>query len=603
MIDHLLQIENLAIGYDTPDGPPVSLVRDVSFSLEAGQTLGLVGESGCGKSTLLLSILGYYKSGLKRLSGNVKFEGQDPDTLALDELQILRGGSMALIPQNAGQALTPTLKISTQMFEALRLHSNTPSSDWYDKAIELFNRVKLPVPQEIMDRYPHELSGGQQQRVAVAMALAGEPRLLLLDEPTTGLDVTTQMHVLDLLNEIADELQTAMVYVSHDIGVISMVCENIAVMYAGEIVESGKKQNILATPAHPYTQALLASIPHLHQETLPNSIDGLLPQPGKRELISGCVFMDRCPLSEPECQTKKPAIIQLPDQQVKCLLVERSLSENSIGQLTPITRANPLDEAVLTVSDLEITYDRPSLLQRFGNWQPTMTTKNINFTIQRGQILGLVGESGSGKSTILRTVAGLQKGFSGSIQLLEQFDLMKSVDKREKECLQRIQLVFQNPDASLNPRRTIAEIIRRPLMLYFDMTEEEMDAEINRIMDSINLPQHYLGRYPGQLSGGEKQRVAIARALASKPDLILCDEITSALDVSVQASIIKLLLDLRDDHNLALLFVSHDLAVVEALSDQVIILEKGEICESGPVQEVFTNPKHPYTRSLMEAVL
>jgi peptide/nickel transport system ATP-binding protein len=598
----LLDISGLAIGYPDINDQDVSIVRDINLQLEAGMSLGLVGESGCGKSTLLLSIMGYYKTGLSRQAGTIHFKGHDPGLLSRHQLQALRGGSMALIPQNAGQALTPTLRIQTQMYEALRLHSTEASTNWHSRCLELFERVQLPVPAEILNRYPHELSGGQQQRVALAMALAGEPELLLLDEPTTGLDVTTQKHVLELLNEISAETGTTMVYVSHDIDVIGNVCQQIAVMYAGEIVEQGDKGRILQSPVHPYTQGLLASIPRLHQQSLPRTIEGMLPLPGRRELLNGCVFQDRCSMAIDICGQQKPPALDFNNRLIRCHRAEDASNNVSAEGHQPDLVESTGTDRVLSVQDLSISYDKPGLLQQLRGVQPSLTVKDIHFEIRQGEILGLVGESGSGKSTILKAIAGLQHAHSGTMTLQGTHNLMSAVEGRSKECLQRIQLVFQNPDASLNPRHTIAEILRRPLTIYFSHDNKTVESELDELLDSINLPVDYRDRYPGQLSGGEKQRVAIARALAAKPDLILCDEITSALDVSVQASIIQLLLELRERHNVAMLFVSHDLAVVEALADHVIVLKQGEICEAGVVETVFAEPQHEYTQALINAV-
>lgn len=603
MSESFLAIENLVIGYPGSDGREVPIVHDVNLTLAAGDTLGLVGESGCGKSTLLLAIMGYYKTGLSRLNGSVTFQREDPGELAAHQLQLLRGGRMALIPQNAGQALTPTLRIEAQMFEALSLHANVAPAHWNARCIELFERVRLPTPEQILTRYPHELSGGQQQRVAIAMALAGEPDLLLLDEPTTGLDVTTQAHVLELLQEISAESNTAMVYVSHDIGVISTVCRQIAIMYAGEVVEKGSREVLLESPVHPYTQGLLASIPHLHQQTLPQAIEGMLPQPGKRGSMAGCVYAERCPLVEQRCREMTPLTRQLLDREVKCNLVEEAVSQDLIRPGLEIVTVEPGENTVLEVEGLGVSYERPSLFRKLRGHEPTLITRDISFRIRRGEIVGLVGESGSGKSTILKTVAGLQRPYQGRITLLGEHDLALPVESRHRECLRKVQLVFQNPDASLNPRKTIEEILRRPVELYFDLERGAIEDEVDALLERVNLPVSYRRRFPAQLSGGEKQRVAIARALAAKPDLILCDEITSALDVSVQASIIKLLLVLRSESDLSLLFVSHDLAVVETLCDEVIVLQKGEVREAGAVGAVFRNPQHAYTRSLLDSVL
>ena len=603
MSSSLLSINGLSIGYSDTQSRPVAVVSSVDLSLAAGETLGLVGESGCGKSTLLLAIMGFYKAGLHRLGGDLQFMGEDPGVMPAADLQKLRGGRMALIPQNAGQSLTPTMKIENQLFEALRLHSDLPSGLWRQRCFSLLDRVQLPDPGELLKRYPHELSGGQQQRIAIAMALASEPDLLLLDEPTTGLDVTTQVHVLDLLREITAETHTAMIYVSHDIGVISAVCNKIAIMYAGELVELGDKNDLIDNPAHPYTKGLLDSIPRMHQDRLPVSLEGLQPQPGQRNLDNQCVFVERCSYARPVCQEHKPDSSTVSARQVKCHFASEALGWKSVEGRDPINKPTKFSRVVLRVKDLSVSYDRPSLKRWFTGREPSLVTQGIEFEIRRGEILGLVGESGSGKSTLLKTIAGLQKPFSGSLMLNDQFDLHHSVGSRNADCKQKIQLVFQNPDASLNPSQTVEVILARPIKLYFGSSDEAIRQQIDEMLTRVNLPLAYRTRYPGQLSGGEKQRIAIARALVAKPDLILCDEITSALDVSVQASIIKLLLRLRQESQLAILFVSHDLAVVDVLADQVVVLEQGRIRESGPVSRVFSDPGDAYTQSLLASVL
>ncbi len=603
MSGSLLSINGLSIGYSDAQSRSVAVISSVDLSLAAGETLGLVGESGCGKSTLLLAIMGFYKAGLHRLGGDLQFMGEDPGVMPAGDLQKLRGGRMALIPQNAGQSLTPTMKIENQLFEALSLHSDLPSGLWRQRCFSLLDRVQLPDPGELLKRYPHELSGGQQQRIAIAMALAGEPDLLLLDEPTTGLDVTTQVHVLDLLREITAETRTAMIYVSHDIGVISAVCNKIAIMYAGELVELGDKNDLIDNPAHPYTKGLLDSIPRMHQDRLPVSLEGMQPQPGQRNFDNQCVFVERCSYARPVCQQHKPDSPTVSARQVKCHLASEALDWKSVEGSDRINKPTKFSRVVLRVKDLSVSYDRPSLTRWFTGRQPSLVTQGIEFEIRRGEILGLVGESGSGKSTLLKTIAGLQKPFAGSLMLNDQFDLRHSVGSRDADCQQKIQLVFQNPDASLNPSQTVEAILARPIKLYFGSSDEAIRQQVDEILTRVNLPLAYRTRYPGQLSGGEKQRIAIARALVAKPDLILCDEITSALDVSVQASIIKLLLRLRQESQLAILFVSHDLAVVDVLADQVVVLEQGRIRESGPVSRVFSDPDHAYTQSLLASVL
>jgi peptide/nickel transport system ATP-binding protein len=534
----------------------------------------------------------------------VAFRGDDMFGLSRQELEHIRGGQLALIPQNSGQSLTPTLRIGAQLTEALILHRNLPETDHLPKVIGLLSQVRLPEPETILSRYPHELSGGQQQRVAIAMALAGEPEALLLDEPTTGLDVTTQAHILELLRDIAADRGMAMVYVSHDLGAIARVCDRVVVMYAGEVVLEGSTRQVLTAPMHPYARGLRASIPKLSDPRLPVALDGRPPAPGGAGL--GCSFVDRCAIAQDRCSHERPLLVAQPTGDlVRCHfphLVEK-ISIHGTGT-DPARRTEGADMA-LDLSDLSISYNRPSLLdqllRRAGGGVPTVD--DISIRITKGETLGLVGESGSGKSTILKSIAGLLPPVSGRVTVAGNQPLPFAVENRRPDHLRRIQLIFQNPDDSLNPRHTIAQILEQPLRLYFGLSGEALRARSADILERVRLGAHYMDRLPSQLSGGEKQRVAIARAFAAQPDLVLCDEVTSALDVSVQAAVLDLLNELKKIQGTTYIFVSHNLAVVRALSDRVAVLYQGRLCEIGPTSDVYALPSHPYTEVLLGAVL
>lgn len=601
----LISVDNLRVSYRNAAGQALHILRNIDLHLGVGETLGIVGESGCGKSTLALAMMGYLKPGLMVTEGGVLFQGQNIFTLEAARLQALRGGGIALIPQNAGTALTPTLRVAAQINEALMLHTSLVADARKARIIELLHQVRLPDPEAIAQRFPHELSGGQQQRVAIAMALAGAPRALLLDEPTTGLDVTTQAHVLKLLREIAESASTSMIYVSHDIGAVAQVCDQVAVMYAGEVVLQGSARLVLRKPAHPYARGLLAAIPSLREAVLPIGMEGRPPAPGAGS--EGCGFAPRCPLAEPQCRKTRPAKQERPDGQAARCFRHAEVEAPPRSSLARTDASKPQKTAppVLELRDISISYGHASLWRRMVRAaEPHVpTVDDINLTISAGETLGLVGESGSGKSTLLRCIAGLIAPIGGDIVMSEGRVLPSPVEKRHRTDLRRIQIIFQNPDESLNPRHSIRDILAQPLKLYFGYKGDALEERCRALLGDVRLNDAYLDRLPAQLSGGEKQRVAIARAIAAEPEIILCDEITSALDVSVQAAILELLDRLRRERGITFIFVSHDLAVVRALADRVAVLYQGRLCEFGTSTELYDHAAHPYTQALLNAVL
>ena len=601
----LIRIQNLTVGFSSRAGEMLPVLRNIDLVMRRGESVGLVGESGSGKSTLALAAMGYLKTGLKVMGGTVHFREHNMFDLARPALENLRGGKIALIPQNSGQSLTPTIRIGKQLAEALRLHSRLPAADHERRVAELLTQVRLPQPDVILRRYPHELSGGQQQRVAIAMALAGEPDALLLDEPTTGLDVTTQAHILELLRELNQQTGTAMLYVSHDLGAIARVCDRVLVLYAGEVVLQGSTSEVLLNPVHPYAKGLLTSIPRISDPRMPLALAGRPPMPGSAG--EGCSFVDRCSMAEVRCRSGRPELLALPDGgATRCHFWEKTALMKSVGATaTPQRIKADADAPALVLSDLSISYAKPNLLEQLlGRASDTPhTVDRITLSVGKGETIGLVGESGSGKSTILKAAAGLLTPAGGSIAFDRDTALAQDVDHRSPDHRRRIQLVFQNPDDSLNPRHTVAEILAQPLKLYFGLSGDALHQRSVALLEQVRLGGHYLDRLPSQMSGGEKQRVAIARAFAADPDLVLCDEVTSALDVSVQAAVLELLNDLKREKGTTYLFVSHDLAVVRALSDRVAVLYQGRLCEIGPAAEVYASPSHPYTAVLLGAVL
>ena len=606
MEEIIQKVKNLSVGFKSQKGHEISILKNITTNIKKGETVGIVGESGSGKSTLALAMMGYVKQGLFTMDGECIFNSSDLLKMENRELEKIRGRKIAMIPQNAGQSLTPNLKIGYQIDEALKLHTKLNKSERDNKTSELLNKVRLPSPETIALRYPHELSGGQQQRVAVGMALAGNPDLLLLDEPTTGLDVTTQAHVLELLNFIAKDTGTSMVYVSHDLGAIAQVSDRIIVMYSGEIVLEGPARDILKQPIHPYTYGLLKSIPKLSLAGLPDSMPGSQPQPGT--IQKGCSFYDRCNFAEDKCKKNSPNLEYVSELKtsVRCFNYKK-LIEKKNDKNTKIKRneKNIKINEILNLTDVSISYAKQKFLDQILNkiTDTNPTVKDINININKGETLALVGESGSGKSTILKSIAGLLRTKEGKIKFDKDKILSNDLKKRNSSDLRAIQLIFQNPDESLNPNHTVEEILAQPLKLYFGLSGEELKKNIIELLEKVRLGKFYMTRYPRQLSGGEKQRVAVARAFAAKPDIILCDEVTSALDVSVQAAVLNLLQKLKEDFGTTYIFVSHDLAVVRAISDRVAVLYQGRLCEIGPSKNVYQFPSHPYTEVLLGAVL
>ena len=582
---NIQSVKNLSIGFRSQKGKEISILRNVTTNIKKGETVGIVGESGSGKSTLALAMMGYVKHGLFTMGGECLFDTSNLLNMNNKELEKIRGRKIAMIPQNAGQSLTPNLKIGYQIEEALKLHTNLNEKERKDRISVLLKDVRLPSPDTMALRYPHELSGGQQQRVAVAMALAGNPELLLLDEPTTGLDVTTQAHVLELLKDIAKDTGTSMVYVSHDLGAIAQVCDRVIVMYAGEIVLEGPVRKILKEPIHPYTYGLLKSIPKLSLDGLPDSMPGTQPQPG--HVGEGCSFYERCTISDEKCKVTAPKLeyVKKIDTYVRCFHYNKVTDKKDKDILLNNSQEKKIDiNEILNLTDISISYAKQSFLDQMFNkiTDSNPTVKDINIQIRKGETIALVGESGSGKSTILKSIAGLLKAKEGQIKFAKDQILSEDLKQRSSDNLRAIQLIFQNPDESLNPNQTVEQILSQPLRLYFDLKGEELKKNIIELLKKVRLGDFYMSRYPRQLSGGEKQRIAVARAFAAKPDIILCDEVTSALDVSVQAAVLDLLKSLKDDFGTTYIFVSHDLAVVKAISDRVAVLYQGRLCEIGP---------------------
>ncbi|MEO7195313.1 MAG: ABC transporter ATP-binding protein [Pseudonocardiaceae bacterium] len=527
MTDAALEADRVSVAYRRPDGSLATVVSHVSLSLAPGQILGLVGESGCGKSSLALACMGAIPDGGVITSGSVTVEGLDLLTAPPQTLRALWGRHLAHVPQNPATSLHPAMRIGRQLAQPITTHLGLTGRQLRDRATELLDRVGITHPRQALRRYPHEFSGGQQQRIALALAISCDPQVLILDEPTTGLDVTTEAKIVALLTGIITNTGAAALYISHNLALVSTVADRLLVMYAGKIVESGATRDVVHHPRHPYTRALLAALPSAHERRAAWALPAG-PQP------------------------------------------------------TPI-------------------------LELVGVWyqyrsQTEPAVADLSLTIALGDTVAVVGESGSGKSTLLRAIAGLHPPRAGTIRFAGH-DPAPAARHRSRGVRGELQLVFQNPDSSLNPRQSVGEILSRPIRLFRgDVARREEAHAVVAALDAVGLAASTARRYPGELSGGQRQRVAVARAFAARPALLLCDEVTSALDVSIQATILQLIAELVTTLRTTVVFVSHDLAVVRTICRRAVVLRAGRICEDGPTGELFTAPRHPYTRELIAAI-
>ena len=566
-------------------GSRADIVDEIVIDIAPGELLGLVGESGSGKTTVGMALLGYTRRGGEVASGEVLIEGSNLAELRDAQLRKLRGGVISYIPQDPGTSLNPALRIGTQLSEMLEAHAGLSDADREARISETLSEVALPSDREFLRRYPHQLSGGQQQRVAIAMAFASRPHVIVCDEPTTGLDVTTQARVLETVRDLCRGHRVAALYVSHDLAVVAELADRVAVMYAGRIVESGTRDQLFSAPRHPYTQRLLRAVPDLAGKRAVVGIPGRAPQPGHRP--SGCFFEPRCTLAEERCAQEFPPVSDLGSgHAVRCYRVGETATKAAATDGAAAAPAIEVGEAVLAVHTLDA---------RHGSVQVLF---DVNLAVGRHECLALVGESGSGKTTLARCVAGLHRNYTGEVSLAGSV-LAPSARRRTSDARRQIQYVFQNPYASLNPRRTVGQTIARQLELFFPGGRRDIGARVAACLERVSLPDTAINRFPDQLSGGERQRVAIARALAAEPAVLVCDEITSALDVSVQAAIIDLLRDLRQEVGLSILFITHNLALIRTIADRVCVMTGGRIVETGVTEAVFESPTADYTRQLL----
>jgi peptide/nickel transport system ATP-binding protein len=588
MTESAFQVEELTVGYTRSDGEDNIVVWNVGFELAPGEILGLAGESGCGKSTTALASIGYRAPGSRILSGSALLEGVDLLKLPRGKLRSIWGRNVAYVAQNATTALNPAIPIGRQLAQPLTTHLHLRGDELRKRQIELLHEMRIPEPEVALSRYPFQFSGGQQQRIAIAIALSCTPKVLILDEPTTGLDVTTQARISGLLKSLVREWGLAALYVSHDLSLLSTVADRLAVMYAGEIIEESGSHAVARRPRHPYTQALLAAVPTAHSR---NSVAGIPGRPPARVILDSCSFAPRCPHVVDACRSGYIELLEVGAGHLARCIRADEIAARPVEAL-PLASAQVSPEPLLEVDEVWSSYAKA----------PTPAVHGVSFQVAGGETLGIVGESGSGKSTLLRTIAGLHPPTSGTIRF-RGTPLAANAVKRPRGLRRELQIVFQNPDSSLNPRHTVFEIVRRPIRLFRDDVRHSGErAAVTELLDSVKLPTGLLHRYATELSGGQKQRIALARAFAARPSVLLCDEVTSALDVSVQATIIELIAELAARFGTAVIFVSHDLAVVRTIAGRALVMRNGEVCEEGETEQLFVSPAHPYTRELLAAI-
>ncbi len=572
------------------------VLRDVSFRIGRGESYGLVGESGSGKSTMALALMRYLPRNGRVRSGAITIDGRDALALGSSDLRRLRAETVSMVYQEPGRALNPSLRVGRQVAEVYEI-AGLDRAAAMERSEEILNRVRISDPAGVMRRYPHQLSGGMLQRVVIAMALASEPALLVLDEPTTALDATVEAEVLDLVAGLRDEFSTSVLFISHNLGVIARMCDRVGVLYAGELVEEGAAAEVFEGPRHPYTVGLLRCIPrrgrrkdHGRLDTIP----GFLPQPGQTAV--GCIFAPRCALADDRCQTESPPPYDVgPGRTSRCHHHEQAPAlprETPVDLQTPPVRE--AGEPVVSLRGVSKTFNF------YGERLRGLV--DVDLDISPGETLGLVGESGSGKTTLARVLLGLTTPDPGSEVLLDGVTVEGDARDRTTEQVKALQIVFQNPDSALNRRHSVRRLVGRALHRLGGLSGEALNTRLTELIRSVKMEERHLSLRPTQLSGGLKQRVAIARAFAGNPQIVVCDEPTSALDVSVQAAILNLLVDLQSREGVTYLFISHDLGVVRYLSDRIAVLYLGRIMELGTAETVFAGPHHPYTEALLSAV-
>jgi peptide/nickel transport system ATP-binding protein len=590
-----VSIDGLTVSYRRR-GRLLRVLSDVTFTIRPGEAYGLVGESGCGKTTAAMALMRYLPPNAVIESGSISFAGED--LLAADDetLRKWRGSRIAMVYQDPGTALNPSIRVGDQVAEVYRFHRGMGKAEALSASADMLGTVQISDPSRVLRRYPHELSGGQQQRIMFAMALATDPELLVLDEPTTGLDATVEAEVLDLVEHLRDQFNAAILFVSHNLGIVARVCERVGVLYAGRLIEQGQARELFNDPRHPYSLALLRCAPRLGMSKQTDRLDpipGSLPPLGAE--VQGCVYAERCPIARDRCRAEDPVVAPVagaghasrcffPDEVPAIPRRESATAESSDDQR----------DMLLNVEHLVKAY-------KFAGTE-VIAVAGVDLELREGEVLGLVGESGSGKSSLAKVIVGLLEPTDGTMSF-EGESIQSLAQRRSQRARRGLQMVFQNPDSALNPRHSVRGILRRSLRLLAGVTgKNEQEHDLVELAQSVRLEPRHLDVRPSSLSGGLKQRVAIARSFAGKPALVLCDEPTSALDVSVQAAILNLLVDLQRNEGVSYIFISHDLAVVRYVSDRIGVMYLGQLVEVGPSEAVFEPPHHPYTEALLSAI-
>ncbi len=590
-----LAVEHMDVAYKVRGRDRLAL-RNVSFSIGRRESYGLVGESGSGKSTVALALTRYLPRNGRVSAGSVSINGQDPLSMGPAALRHLRARTVSMVYQEPGRALNPSLRVGRQVAEVFEL-AGMRRAEAMERTEAMLRKVQISDPGQVMRRYPHEVSGGMAQRVVIAMALASEPSLLILDEPTTALDATVEAEVLDLVTALREEFHTSVLFISHNLAVIAKMCDRVGVLYAGELVEEGPAREVFAQPRHPYTVGLLRCLPRRGQRKDHGRLDtipGTLPPTG--HTLTGCLFADRCLLVEEQCREAAPPVTPIGNgRTTRCYRHEIAgdLPRSTPGERTSSASANGAG-TVVRVDSLSKTFA--------SNGVAVHALAGVGLSLERGETLGLVGECGSGKTTLARVLLGLIPPDDGAMIELDGKPLAPGLRGRGPDELKALQIVFQNPDSALNRRHTVRRLISRPLSRLAGLSGVRLRERLHELIRSVRLEDRHLSLRPRQLSGGLKQRVAIARAFGSGPRVVVCDEPTSALDVSVQAAILNLLADLQSSQHVTYLFISHDLGVVRYLSDRIAVLYLGRMVEIGPAETVFSGPHHPYTEALLSAV-